>query len=522
MNQPAKTAPPKSTARSALLFGLGTLTSRILGLYRDSLIFSYLPLDVKDAWFAAFRLPNFFRRFLGEGGLSVSFIPIYVSLMGADGEAARRRLANGVFTLIMSLVLLIAGITYVFMEPIIRALLSGDGFTDVPGKIAMTVNMAQIMIFFLIFVTLFAYFMALLNSHKKFGFSGFAPLFLNLSIICGLLFFKSSHHLAEVAAYSVVVGGALQALFLLPPIIQLKITPKLSFNPLNKEVKRVFLKFVPTLFGVGILQIINLVNVYFASRIQGAISYMYLGDRLLELPLSLIAVSIGTALLPTLSDYWSRGEKDTFLTSVSIHLNLFYFLAIPSAFGLWFMGVDIIDVLFQRGEFHANEVAIVAAILKIYCVTLLAAGSLKILNQALFATGDTTTPAVISAFGLILHLIQAPYLMQRWGLNGLVLSTALVTSFNCLGVLIVLQKKVALLHWRRMVRNTLACLVAASAMGFYLFLLQKWSWKTGRFLYDFPMLIALISLAGGIYFVVAGFLCVEELHMVLRRFKKRL
>ena len=118
----------------------------------------------------------------------------------------------------------------------------------------------------------------------------------------------------------------LQALFLLPSVIKLGVVPGFSLRPFNRHVKKVLAKFLPAFFGVGVLQILALVNVYFASRVQGAVSYIYLGDRLLELPLSLIAVSIGTTLLPTLSGYWGRGETQTFLNSVSKHLSLFYFL----------------------------------------------------------------------------------------------------------------------------------------------------------------------------------------------------
>ncbi len=521
MNQPAKTKPPQTTARAALLFGAGTLTSRILGLIRDSLIFSLLPIDMKDAWLAAFRIPNFFRRFLGEGGLSVSFIPIYVAAVKKGDPQAQKQLTHGVFTLLMGVTVLICGITWVAMGHLIPWWLSGDGFTDIPGKIAMTVEMARIMIFFLFFVTLFAYFMALLNSHKQFGFSGFAPLFLNLSIIAGLWVFKDSDKLAQASAWAVVIGGFLQALFLLPSIVKLRVAPRVSRHPFNTEVKKVLLKFLPAFFGVGVLQILNLVNVYFASRLQGAVSYVYLGDRLLELPLSLIAVSLGTTLLPTLSDYWARGEKLTFVTSVSKHLSLFYFLAIPSAFGFWFLGVDIIDVLFQRGEFAAKEVAIVAAILKIYCLTLLAAGSLKILNQSLYATGDTHTPAIISFIGLIIHLILAPILMSRYQLNGLILSTALVTLFNFLCCLFIIQKRIAWLDWGRIGRNIFGCFVAGSAMGAYLYLVGQWGWKQGRFLLDFPILILVIAIGGAVYFGVASLLKVEELKFLASKLKKR-
>jgi putative peptidoglycan lipid II flippase len=492
-----------------------------LGLIRDSLVLSLMPLDMKDAWIAAFNIPNFFRRFLGEGGLSVSFIPVYVASLKKGDLKGQKRLTDGVFSLLMGLVLLICGVSFFLMDQIVPLWLSGEGFSEVPGKLAMTVLMAKIMIFFLFFVTLFAYFMALLNSHKQFGHSGYAPLFLNLAIIAGLWTYRDSDQLAAVSAWSVVVGGGLQALFLLPSVRRLRIRPQVSLRPLNPEVQKVLMKFLPAIMGVGVLQILNLINKYFASQIRGAVSYLYVGDRLLELPLSLIAVSLGTTLLPTLSDYWAQGRRDTFIHSVSKHLSLFYFLAIPSAFGFWFIGTDIVEVLFKRGEFTLKEVEIVGTVLKIYCLTLIAAGSLKILNQSFYATGDTHTPALISGGGLLVHIFLAPLLMSRYQLNGLVLSTALVTSLNFVVGLVIVQKRIAPLNWKSIVRNILGCAAAGAVMGAYLLIINHWAWKQGHFLVDFPILMAVIVVGGALYFAVAAILKVDELQFLFSKLKRR-
>lgn len=520
-SQSSLKTPKVSTAKAALLFGAGTLTSRILGFIRDSLILAIMPLDMKDAWFAAFKIPNTFRRLFGEGGLSVSFIPVYVGLLENKDEAARRALANGVFTLLMSLITLICLISFVFMETIISYWLEGPGFSDVPGKIAMTIEMGRIMVFFLFFICLFAYFMALLNGHKKFTLTGFAPLFLNVAIIAGLYFYRDTDSLVEASAWAVVIGGALQAFFLLPAVIKIHGLPKISFNWGHSAIQTVLKKFMPTLLGVGVLQILGMINVYFASQLMpGAVSYIYTADRLLELPLSLIAVSIGTTVLPTLSGYWSRNEKGNFLTSLSRQISLFYFLALPCAFGLWFLGADIIEVLFARGKFKLPEVLIVAEILKIYCVTLIAAGSLKILTQALYATGDTKTPAFIAMLGLVVHLIMAPYFMEIWQLNGLILSTTLITVLNLSLSVVIINVKVGTLNWKKVLGHFVLCAGASSVMGFYLTMITHIQWKQGRFLLDFPLLIAIVGGAGVIYFTCGSILKIEELRIVFNRFKR--
>lgn len=522
MEAQKKAKQPDFVARAALLFGSGTLTSRILGLIRDSLLFSIMPLDLKDAWLAAYRLPNFFRRLLGEGGLSVSFIPVFVSLQTQEQRAERTALVNGVFTLLMGLVTAICLLCFLFMEEIVTHWLSGPGFSSVPGKIEQTIEMAKVMVFFLFFITFFAYLMALLNGLRKFTLSGYAPLFLNIALIVGLYLYRNSPDLPIASSWALVIGGALQALFLVPAVYKHGVFPKLSRGLFHPAVKRVIYKFLPTILGVGILQILNIVNVYFASQLApGAISYMYLGDRLLELPLSLIAVSIGTTLLPTLSQYWSQKEPGTFLTCLSRHMRLFHFLAIPSAFGLWFFGTDIIDVLFARGQFTSSEVPVVAGILKVYCLTLLSAGGLKIISQAFYATGDTHTPAIVSGVSLVGHLFAAPVLMNAYGIEGLVLSTALVTLVNLVVCTALLQGKVGWLAWPELVGHALRCTLAGSAMAAFLILIHQVSWKQGRFLFDFPILLGLIAIASLIYFAMASLLRIDEMQVFVRRLKRR-
>ena len=506
---------PDSIAKKAFLFGLGTLASRILGFLRDILIFSLMPLDARDAWLAAFRLPNFFRRLLGEGGLSASFIPIYVELNGQ--KTRRQELINGVFSLLTGTALLICGLCFIFMDPIVNTWLGGPGFMAVPGKLAMTSQMAKIMVFFLFFIVVFAFFMALLNGLKKFTLTGFAPLFLNLVIIIGLVFFKDG--LPMAAAWAVLIGGGVQALILLPSVIRSGVFPFPSFRVNHPLVKKVILKFIPTVFAVGVLQILALVNLYFASRLSpGTVSYIYLGDRLLELPLSLIAVSLGTTLLPSLSGYWSGNKKALFTKTLSDHLQLFCFFAIPASLGFWFLGLDMIDVLFSRGEFTDREVPIVAGLLKIHCFTLLCAGCLKILNQAFYATGDTLTPAFISLFGLLVHLFLAPWLMTKLAIYGLVLSTTLISFFNLCLCFVFLQKKIGTIHWKIFGKQFSYCFLSALPMGLYLWLIGSFEWKQGVFISDLIFLLVFITLGAFIYFVFASFLKIKETQFFRRKF----
>ena len=507
---------------AALFFGMGTLTSRILGLLRVSLFYSILPYDVRDAWIAAFRVPNFFRRLLGEGGLSVSFIPIYIEELKKGSETSQKALIQGVFSLVTLVALTLCCLLYFFMDQLIPWWLTGPGFTQVPGKLQMTIQMAKVMVFFLGFITLFAFFMALLNAHKRFTLTGFAPLFLNVAIIGALILFRDSENLPMAATWAVVIGGALQAFVLLPQVFQEGLEIRLTTSIWSPQIRKVITKFLPTLFGVGVLQVLGLINTGFASQLDpGALSHIELGDRLLELPLSLIAVSIGTALLPTLSGHWSSGATPVFRETLESHFKLFYFLALPAAMGLWFLGTDILFVLFQRGEFSANEVPIVAMVLKIYCVTLMAAGSAKIFNQAYYAMGDTLTPALVALFGLVVHLILAPILMDAYGLAGLIGSTASISVLNLSISLLVLQKRVGWFRWSSILSHFGRCATAALMLGAGLWMIAGIAWRQGQLWVDLPLLFLIVAGAVAIYLLLASMLGVDEVQVIRRRFRKR-
>lgn len=523
MTKPQSPTPPDRLARAALLFGSGTLSSRILGLIRDALIFSLMPLDLKDAWFAAFRIPNFFRRLLGEGGLSVSFIPIYVAtLESPEADQKVKPLVNGVYSLLMGISLLICVFSYLFMDKLVGLMLSGDGFSTVPGKLETTVAMSEVMIFFLFTISLFAFLMALLNGQKKFTLTGYAPVMMNLAIIFALWWYQDHPQFAMASAWAVVIGGGLQALILVPAVFKLGIHPRWTWDVWNPQVRRVVAKFIPTVFGVGVLQFLAMLNLYFASQLpSGSITYIYMADRLLELPLSLVAVSIGTTLLPTLSSYWSRGDRTLFTETMSRQLGLFLLLALPATFGLWMVGEDIVAVLFQRGEFRAEEVPTVSWLLKIYGLTLITAGGQRVLSSAFYASGDTQTPAVVSLVGLLIHCVLAPYWMQKWGIYGLVGSTSFITFFNLALCLVLIQYKAGSLLWKMLGVQSMKCLSASLVMAIPLYFFNQWSWRTNHFYYDFPLLLAVIGFAGCCYFAVAWLLGVGDVKVLGRKILRR-
>lgn len=241
--------------------------------------------------------------------------------------------------------------------------------------------------------------------------------------------------------------------------------PKIEKNFWNRKVLRVFSKTIPSVFGVGVLQIVTLINLYFASQLgEGTLSYIYWADRLLEFPLSLVSVSIGTALLPTLSLAVTRVDRSSFRENAaeSILMNLFF--AIPCAVGLYFLAEPIIEALFYRGKFSEQDLVHTASVLRIYGLALVVISLNRVLVPLFYAHKDTFTPMIGAILGLFVHIIVAPYWMQSLGLEGLIRSVVLMSLVNFVWLLLMLPLKTFGLNWSRVIPSTFKIIIASAIM----------------------------------------------------------
>ncbi|HRK07808.1 MAG TPA: murein biosynthesis integral membrane protein MurJ [Pseudobdellovibrionaceae bacterium] len=514
-----------SVARSASLVALGTLASRVLGLLRDMLLARHFPPEVRDAFVVAFRLPNIFRRLFGEGVLAASFLPSLVSALTrptSPGEATR--LVGAVFTLLLSLTSLISLLGIVFMDELMRLLLSGGSFDDVPGKFQLTVDLARIMFGFVALVSIYAFFMAVLNSLHRFALAAVAPCLFNLSLIVAILGFRGQAQAERALAWSVIVGGALQMLILVPAIRRARHWPKLGFfwsSPQGPqpvwtlpEVQKVFAAMGPSLLGLGVLQVMTVLNVIFASRLpQGAHTAIYLADRLFELPLSLIAVSVGSAMLPTLSGQWAAGDTAKMTATLRRGLRFVLFLALPSAVGLFMLAEPITEVLFQGREFRYADVLMTSQVIRVSAIGLVMAAVVKLLAQGFFAVGNTWFPAVAGLVTLACHAVFAWAGTRTMGLVGLTAATVLSSLVNAVLLGLAYSKWVGPLQWRQtaglMLKLVLACVALAAGCLIYEPLVLEFG---SRFLTRSVALAAAIGLASALYFIATAILRVPELN----------
>lgn len=432
-NTPDKTK-QAGILKNALKMAFGTMTSRALGLVRESLLAALFDKQITDAWAAAFRVPNMFRRLLGEGSLSVSFIPIFVEAHHGSRERAQN-LVNSLYTLLLMILSVITVLGILMPDPLLQLVLDPAYVADTE-KYLITRTMAQIMFGFVFFISSFAFFMGILNALGEFFWPALAPTFWNLAMVISTLWPKS--WLSEAAqkngsqlAWGVLIGGLLQAAVLIPALRRAGYFPKFSFNLTNKDTLRVFKNMGPGLIGLGLLQFTTIVNLRFASSLaEGTISYINYVDRLIELPLSLISVSLGTAMLPVLSKYWVQDKKQEMAEQTRHYLELNLFVSIAAACGLFVLAEPIMALLFGRGRFTAEDVYTASLILKTYCWIMVFSSGVRVLTPAYYAIKNTWFPAMLSGCCLVIHIFLAPVLMAKWGVQGLMISTTTSAAVN--------------------------------------------------------------------------------------------
>jgi putative peptidoglycan lipid II flippase len=423
--------------QSALAMAAGTFSSRILGFVRDAVMFAMFGRTVTDAFVVAFRLPNMFRRLLGEGSLSVAFIPIYVDARSRSREAGAK-LSNEVFTVVLAVSITLSVACFVFMDPIIRFLVDNpEGFGSIPGKVEQTIYLARIMIFYLVLVSTYAFHMAVANTLGYFFIPSLGPTLFNFGlIVCTVLPVEWGIYPGSTQSWGVIVGGVLQAGVVAWLLWREGHLPRLAFGWRDPDVARVFRNMLPGMFGLGVFQIMTVVNTRFAAALEeGAQSYIYAGDRILELPQSLIAVSLGAALLPRFSELNTAGDRKGFLNQANEAVRMLLYLSLPAAVGMYVLAVPICEVLFMRGAFTAADARATAGVVEIYSVLMLFSSLSRVTAPAFYALKNTWLPAAIAFFVLLLHIGIGPILVREYGLQGL----ASATSFSSILNIVVLQ-----------------------------------------------------------------------------------
>lgn len=436
------TNPLLKLAKNTFIVASATFLSRILGFLRDLTLAVTLGAGAhSDAFFVAFRLPNLLRRLFAEGSLSMAFIPVFSKVKEEDTQKA--------FILARSLqVWLLLLLSIIVLLGIIEAnnliSLIAPGFKKNPEIFDLTVTLTQICLPYIIFISSVALYMGILNSFDHFLFPALAPCILNITLIFSAVlgyFFKLN--LSKTLAWGVFLAGILQVISQLPSLKKIGFSFKGSLNLFSKELKKVFLLTLPTVFGSAIYQINILLITLLASFLPlGSISYLYYADRLVQFPLGVFGIAIGTVALPTFSTLLAQKKWEELKENLSTALHLNLFITLPATAGLIGLAVPIISLLFGHGSFSTLDVEATAKALIAYSLGLPAFSLTKTLVSSFYAFEDTKTPVLLSFFSMLLNLALGFLLMKTLNHTGLALAVSISSWFNILFLIYFLNKKV--------------------------------------------------------------------------------
>ena len=382
-----------------------TMLSRVLGLVRDMVIARYFGAGAgADAFFVAFKIPNFLRRLFAEGAFAQAFVPVLSSYRQQESITEVRRLVNAVAG-VLGLVLL--GVTAVAMlgAPLLTAVFA-PGFLDDDLKFGLASDMLRITFPYLLLVSLTAFAGSILNSYDRFAVPAFTPVLLNLAMISAAIFLSPLMETPVIAlAWGVFIAGALQLFFQLPFLMQLGLMPRPKVDYRHEGVRRIMKLMVPALFGVSVSQINLLLDTVLASFLQtGSVSWLYYSDRLSELPLGVFGIAIATVILPSLSRKHAAESADQFAATLDWAVRAVLLIGLPAALALALLAEPLIATLFHYGEVTDRDVTMAAQSLRAYSAGLLAFMLIKVLAPGYFARQDTKTPVKIGIIAMVANM----------------------------------------------------------------------------------------------------------------------
>jgi putative peptidoglycan lipid II flippase len=417
--------------RSIATVGSYTMLSRILGFARDILIAAILGAGpVADAFFVAFKLPNFFRRLFAEGAFNAAFIPLFTARLTENGHEDARRFAEEVFAvLVLTLVILCTAIQ-IAMPWAMHVF--APGFVGDPDRFDLTVELTRITLPYLLFISLVSQLGGILNSLGKFAAAAATPILLNIALIAAIVGLTPVLETAGHAlAWGVFAAGVIQFLWLIEACRRAGMTFRLPRPRLNERVKRLLILILPGAVGAGVVQINLLIGIVIASLLPtGSVSYLYYADRIYQLPLGVIGVAVGTALLPLLSRQLKAGEDADAMSSLNRALQFALLLSLPAAAALIVMPGPIVSVLFERGAFDATAARATAEALIAFSLGVPAYVLVKVLAPGFFARQDTTTPVIIAGVCVAINIAFSLALMGPLKHIGIALAQAISSWAN--------------------------------------------------------------------------------------------
>ena len=529
-------APNKISTKSAGLVSLAVMSSRLLGLVREQVFAALFGASAgMDAFIAAFRAPNLLRDLFAEGALSTAFITTFSEKITTGGDGEAWRLANKVATLtavFMSAVTLLG----IALAPQLMHVLAA-GFED--EKMATAILLTRIMFPFIGLVSLAALAMGMLNAKNVFGMPAMASTFFNIGSIVGGValgwmldpaFGTKQYGVGSLIGISVgtLIGGTMQLVVQFPALRRVGFRFRPDFAWRDPGVRRILLLMGPAVIAASAVQVNVMVNGNFASHLgDGAVSWLNYAFRLMQLPIGIFGVAIGTVTLPVISRSAAAGNTAEFRSILAKGMRLAFVLTIPSTIGLMVLAQPIIGLIYERRKFTALDTLHAAEALQCYAVGLCAYAGIKVLAPAFYALGKRNTPMFVSFFSIAVNygLNQWFTFHLGWGHRGLAFSTGLVALTNFALLYALMHRHVERLETRQMAATLAKLAVAGAALGAVCWAALRWALPVAAHagvVGKAAALLATIGVAGAAFFGVAFVLRIEELDDVAAMARRKL
>lgn len=478
---------------------------------------------IADAFLVAFKFPNFFRRLFAEGAFNAAFVPMFGQRLATKGKASAQAFAAEAAAVLISALMLFTLAVVLLMPWLMYAI--APGFADQPEKLGLTVELTRITFPYLMFMAVIALLGGMLNTMQRFAATAAAPILLNIVLISALVLIALGYipHPGFGLAWAVTAAGIGQLIWIAAACARLDIMIRLPRPRLTPGVRRLLALMVPGLIGSGVVQINLVVDVILASTLlEGSVSFLYFADRINQLPLGVVGVAVGVALLPLLTRQLADGDEAAASDSQNRAIEFALVLTLPAAVALMTIAGPLVSVLFERGAFDAAAAANTAAALTAFAVGLPAYVLIKALTPGFFARQDTATPVKVGIFAMVLNVVLAVTLMQVMAHVGIALATACSAWINALALGFILHRRNQLRIDPRLRRNAPRALAAAIFMAVPLIFAKAVlePYFGGSSFEKIMALCGLVVLGLGVYALAAhlfGAVRVSELRSMLRR-----
>jgi putative peptidoglycan lipid II flippase len=557
--EPTLTEPPKektqSVAKSAGIVSIAVMGSRVLGLVREMVFARYFGAGfLYDAYQVAFTIPNVLRDLFAEGALSAAFVKVFTDYQLKKSEEEAWRLASMVLNamvVVLSAIVLLGILLAPYFVPLIA-----PGFS--PEKAHLTVVMTQIMLPFILLVAMAALAMGVLNTKGRFGVPASASTAFNvISIIVGLIFafwlsggsWEKAVDKESVAtagaqwaiigmAIGTLIGGAAQFLIQVPSLwrVGFRFSPLISFT--DEGVRKVMRLMAPAILGTSAVQINVLVNTVFVTEIDGGRSWLSYAFRLMQFPIGVFGVAIGTAAIPALSRLASQNDFAGFRKTLSDSIGLVFFLTLPSACGLVVLSEPIIRLLYERGAFKAGDTTMTAYALAGYTIGLTGYAAIKVLSPSFYALDDAKKPMIIALCSIVVNAI-ASYIFMRvfsqvgvtaehphgFGHVGVALATSTVALVNFLALAYFMRRRIKRINGSEMLGSFIRIAAASallSAAAYFSYYGLTMALGVDGFFVRLIEVFVPIAVGGTVFLVTAKLFGVKELNQAYNNFAKRL